>query len=131
MYQRNQLNGVRKYYRAECSTTESVGDFVFISGDMIDSKLNVRKCNSTDRAKMPAWGIVVRKNSDTECVVQRYGIIKDIYTGLTPGDFYWVDSSGELGDYERPGYAQLVGQALSTNVFFLWVEGQMTKLLAA
>lgn len=80
---------------------------------------------------MPAWGMVVRKDSDTECVVQRYGIVQNIYTGLVRNEYYWVDSVGELGDYPRPGFAQIVGQAISDNVFFLWIEQGMTKLLAA
>lgn len=131
MRQRNQPQGVRKYYRAECSLNEQVGDLVYISADMVGTKLTVRTCDSTDRDKMPAWGMVVQKASDTNCVVQRYGIVKDLYTGLTPGEFYWVDSDGELGDYVRPGFAQIVGQAISTDTFFLWIEQGMVKLLAA
>jgi len=131
MRQSNTLHYVRKYFDAKCSSSEQVGDLVFIYDGMIDGALVVRKCDPTDRAKMPAFGMIIEKTGTLDCVVQRHGMVFDLYSGLVPNDFYFVDLLGEVGDYPRPGYKQNVGQAIADNVFFLNIEIGMTKLLAA
>jgi len=129
MLRRNAVSGLRKYYRAVCTVSEQVGDLVYISGPMTGDKLTVRKCDPSDQNKMPAWGMIVRKDSDTDCVVQKYGFVAGVYSGLIPGAVYWVDSAGELGDYPRPGFAQIAGQAVDPDVFFLEIETNMTRLI--
>lgn len=104
-----------------------------MSGD----RIFVRTCDSTDRAKLPAWAMIVHKDNDTECVLQRWGPCEGIYgtpgpgpNALVPGDFYYVDPLGEVGDYTRPGYVQIVGQAYDYDALWLDFDPWLFKLLA-
>jgi hypothetical protein len=121
----------RQFYPGECTAAESVGDFVYIYGPMNGDRVVVRACDSTVRAKMPAWAMIVQKSSDTECILQRWGMVTNVYTGLTPGELYHVDQDGELGSYARPGFAQIVAQAIGTDELWLTIEPMIIKLLAS
>jgi hypothetical protein len=121
---RRERRPANDYWRATCTAAEQIGDFVYNHAPMEDGRLVVRTCDARDRAKMPAWGMVVRKLNTTECVVQRRGPVAGIYEDLELGIPYYVDGAGGLDSARtRPGYAQITGHALSSTVF--WVEPQL------
>jgi len=73
--------------RYTCTTTEAVGNAVYISASG-----NVRQANASDKTKSPAIGFVVFKIDDTTCLVQRTGTLRG-FGGLVPAD----PSIGEKG----------------------------------
>ena len=73
--------------------TDQVGDSVYIRGAM-NGFYKVAKTDPRYLTKMPAMGIIIRKWDYTSALVQLYGEIKGLYTGLTPGKRYFVGLDG-------------------------------------
>jgi hypothetical protein len=111
-----------------CTVVEEVGDMVYSYVDFLPGDtMEVRVCDSTDLAKLPAIGMIVEKPTSVLCVVQRIGVVSGVYTGLTRGKPYYVDENGELArwdDLVRPGWAQLVARAVSSEE--LWLDPQLS-----
>lgn len=77
---------------ATCTAAEAVGDLVYISGNKTGADYAVRKADVTDYTKMPVVAVIVYKISATKAVIQFGGEV-GLYTGLTPGQVYWVSDS--------------------------------------
>jgi hypothetical protein len=106
--------------------TDQVGDVVYIR-DRANGYYKVRKADATLNTKMPAIGVIIKKWNFTDCVVQLYGEIRNLYTGLTPGARYFVSPAGRPvlpTDFPNPGpgdryRVQTLGVALDVSVLLL------------
>lgn len=110
---------------ADCPAGIIVDDLVYVTGAAIGGIMQVDLVDVTDRAKMPAYGIVVSKSSATRCVVQTLG---KYTTGvaLTPGKPVYVGATGQptstkptLGGSPSIAITQIIGYAWDTNQMFL------------
>ena len=113
------VSSAEQTFNAECTVDEAIGNVVYIYGTKIGSLYRVRNADIDDISKMPAVGIVVRKPSSTECVVQVSGIAKSVLTGLTPNSYLFADTGSSLTQI-RPSnpisgirFIQIVAQAIS------------------
>jgi hypothetical protein len=105
--------------RANCLPTDLVGDCVRISSDKVGNKYQVQKVDIT--AGYPAVGIVVKKYSISDCIVQFHGPLMDVYSSLSAGFSYVVGTDSrpaKIGDanYPVPGgttFFQQIGVATS------------------
>lgn len=102
--------GVSFTVEAECLVSDAVGDAVYIRAPRTNGRYKVAKCDPTDPAKMPTWGIITQKAAGgTDCVVQYGGPSQGIYTGLTPGRRYFVGLDGRPAlpeDFSGPSPGQ-------------------------
>jgi hypothetical protein len=116
---------------ADCLTTDTVGDCVYIRANEGGGRYRVEKADPTDFNKMPAVAIIVEKTASTECSVQFVGPITDIYTGLTKGQMYCVDTNGRLTDVPPSSvsgtFVQHFGVALSSNIFHIFPSFMMVS----
>jgi len=110
---------------ADCPSGIVPDDLVYVTGTAIAGIMQVAKVDVTDRAKMPAYGIVVSKSTATRCVVQTLG---QYTTGvsLTPGKPVYVSATGQpisakptLGGAPAIAITQIIGYAWDTNKIFL------------
>jgi len=77
-----------------CVVSDLVGDFVYISGERVDDKWTVTKADPEDETKMPAVGVLIEKNSDTDGVIQLMGVCT-LFSGLdVTKDIYVLGPSG-------------------------------------
>ena len=123
MLRRNQSARTSPYFRALCTSAELVGRWVYSSGPKVGDLHQVRLADPSDETKMPIVGLVVKKLSETECIVQSHGRVEGVFSGLAIGRYNgWED--GEMDPLAPPvglyGYAwvQAVGNALSDDVFY-------------
>ena len=77
-------------FPANCLSSDSVGDFVYVSGPLIGGLRQVAGVNITAPATMPAIGVIISKSDTQTCVVQVQG--EYTLAGLTPGKRYWLDT---------------------------------------
>jgi hypothetical protein len=115
---------------AVCESTDSIGDMVYISGDvLLSGQFQVTKVDINDVSnfllKCSTIGMIVTKDSLDNCTIQVSGIVRNIYTGLTPGRYLFVGTDARLTHTSvlRPvtGYrsAQLGGVALASDVVLI------------
>lgn len=104
--------------------TDQVGDAVYIRGQM-NGTYKVARADVTLGVKMPAIGIILQKWGFTDCLVQMWGEVKGIYTGLSPGRVYFVNALGKP-DLVPPSpslggraYLQSIGVALDVAVLLI------------
>jgi len=83
-------------FKANCLDTDVVGNAVYVSSDKVGSLYQVTTVDITDKIKMPAFGIISRKSSLTECWVQFGGIIKNYSSGMTPNDRFFIGDDGKI-----------------------------------
>lgn len=113
--------------RADCLTTDIVGDIVRITGPKIGNRFQVAKIDISSLTDPPAVGIIVKKSvaGGTDCVVQFAGPMPGVYTALVTNSRYLVGTDGRLareGDANFPvpvsgsvTHFQLMGVATSTD----------------
>jgi len=112
-----------RYFQADCLATDALGHFVYVTGDLIAGVRQVTKVDITDRATMPAIGLLVRKPTATTCLVQIFGEI--LASGLTPPARYYVGADSKITDTPPlPGVGaeaviQVVGAALDSGTFLV------------
>lgn len=126
-----------RYYEADCSVTDAVGDFVYITGNPVAGLFQVTKVDITDPTHLPTSGIIVEKTTTTRCFVVRFGLV-DVSSfpsapTLTPQARYWIGFDGRLtGSLPIPvsgvGMAQMVGHAISSTELLLLEGTQPFKL---
>ena len=118
----------RKRIDAFCLSSDSVGRFVYISGDRVGKTYTVCTVDPLVRAKMPAIGLIIQKYTTTKCVVQLFGEVRGIFTGLTPGHYVFIGLSGELvsAPVDPPVgrflFHQMAGIAFASDVVFLYLD---------
>jgi hypothetical protein len=123
---------------ANCLSTDSVKDVVYISGDKGGGRYTVTKVNTAHAEAHRAIGIgvLIQKGVDpTLCKVQISGPLADLYTGLTPGRRLFVGTDSRLTEtppVPSTGSAllQKIGYALASNVVLVAPE-EPSRLLAA
>jgi len=105
--------------------TDQVGDAVYIRGQA-NGYYKVARADVGLYSKMPAIGILIQKWGFTDALVQLWGEIKNIYTGLSPGRTYFIDSAGRPTlvppDPATTGgraYLQVIGVALDVGVLLV------------
>jgi hypothetical protein len=104
---------------------DQVGDLVAVRSTS-NGIYKVWRANPAVRNRMPAIGVIVKKWSMTECIVQLYGPVLSIYTGLVPQTTYTVGDNGRpanpIPTPSAPGeirYIQQIGTPLSPTVLDL------------
>jgi hypothetical protein len=112
---------------AYCFVTDLVGDFVYIMGDKVGGTYQVSKADIDDVSKMPSVGVIVSKSSASDAVVQVLGLIRGLYSGLTPQKRYFLGAdSRPSATYTRPttGFrlVQVVGIAVASDELLLGFE---------
>lgn len=123
----------RKWLRANCLATDSVGDCVYVTGNEVGGLYQVSKADPTNWAKMPAVGVITSKRSPTECRVQFLGEIQNVYTGLTVRNILFVAVDGRLSPTPpapAPGgyaFVQPMGTVLSSARLMIMPNFSLTK----
>jgi hypothetical protein len=115
--------------------TDQVGDVVYIRS-AANGSYKVARCDPKNDLKMPGWGIIIAKWNYTSCLVQTYGEIKNIYTGLIPRRVYSISGDGRPKfppDGPDPGGTflhQNLGLATDVGVLFLNPSVDPTRRIA-
>jgi hypothetical protein len=113
---------------AFCLATDAVGDTVYIADAKVGDFYQVAKADIDDLAKMPGFGIIIHKSTSTQCIVQTSGIVRNVYTGLTPGKPLFIGTDGRLTETVTthnptgPRVLQVMGLALGASDLLLNVE---------
>ena len=125
-YSRNEVR------RAECTTAESVGDFVCIVADPPNGHDLVGKADPSDFGKMLAVGVIISKSSPTECLVQWLGETPNIFTGLSSGEVYFVGADSKIAEdppipTSVPLFTQFMGVATAPTRLYLRPNDHMVR----
>jgi len=114
-------------FKAACDTSDSVGDAAYTSGDTLGGLPQVRKVDVDDSAKRPGVGVIIRKLTSTTCIVQIGGIVRNVFSGLTPGKHLFISTSGQI-EQAPPAVptvgtrvVQAVGYALASDIVVIQV----------
>jgi hypothetical protein len=111
--------------QANCLAEDLVGDLVYVSGPMVDGLPQVTKIDILDRTKMPVFGILESKTSDTDCVVRTGGIAAGLAEGLIPQHRLFAGDDGRISQAVPPRPAeglklvQPMGIAIDESTFLL------------
>jgi len=113
---------------ADCLAGDAVGNAVAVTGPPV---AGVKQVATVDvGAGTSALGVIVDKPTATRCVVQTSGEVGG-YSGLTPGQVYWVASTGAPGAPPAPSvgkpvvYLQALGVAVSADTLYLRPDTSM------
>lgn len=98
--------------RAGCQATDVVGDFVSIVSDSILGVMQVEKVDVTDLSTMPSVGVIEKKITATDCLVQVAGTF--VTAGLTAGAPYVIGIDSQLS--LTPPVPALTGLAVAQGV---------------
>lgn len=126
---------VKDVRSAECTTLESVGDFVCIVDDPPNGYDLVAKANPADFTRMPAVGVIISKSSPTQCLVQWLGETPNIFSGLSSGEVYFVGTDGKIAEVPPvpttvPLFTQFMGIATSPTRLYLRPNDHMVRRIA-
>jgi hypothetical protein len=119
---------------AICLPTDGVGDLVYVTGNIIGTDYQVSKADPYNN-KMPAIAVIIHKINITKAVIQFEGNIKNIYSGLTPGKTYYVDTNGQPtltpppAPLNNKSYIQPIGVAVDSAILQLKPSKQLTVLV--
>lgn len=122
-------NRPAQWFQAACPSAALLGDMVYIDGERTGDIYPVRRCDISAQYQRPA-GMIVFKATSTSCLVQLFGEISDIYSGLTPGGHLFLGhGAGARLTHVFPGpatttklYSQLAGMALASDRLFLDIQ---------
>jgi hypothetical protein len=111
--------------RANCDAADAVGDFVYVTGPSVSGRYQVTRVNVGDAAKMPAVGIIVRKQTSTRCTVQTHGLLPVSWLVLIPQARYYVGAGSTLSTTPpaAPLLRQLAGTAIDASHLLLELVG--------
>jgi len=121
-------NSGTTFFRARCGVSVDTGDLIYLTGAVIGGYPEVDTVDIDQAGKNPAVGVVIKKRTSTECIIQVNGIIRNLFTGLTPGEFLFVNLSGGVTDtVPSPPPSgrraiQNVGSALKANELLLDIK---------
>lgn len=123
--------GLKNVRPAWCTASEVITDFVYVAGNPVSGKDQVRKADPSDFSKMPSVGVVINKSGDTQCQVQWMGETPDIFSGLTAGDIYFLGSDAKIAPNPPTSptgmFNQVVAVALSDTKAFINPENNLVK----
>lgn len=118
--------------RANCASADSVGAFVYVTGPSISGRYQVETVDVGDVTKMPAIGIITRKQSPTRCTVQTHGLlpVASFPLILTPQARYYVGAGSTLSTVPpaTPLLRQLAGTAIDASHLLLELVGLLAPL---
>lgn len=91
---------------AVCGASIAVGDCVRIQGTAPSGKLDVSLYtpDGLPGVPYPAVGVVATKTSDTTCRVVLWGVVTDVYTGMTPGVYQFVSAYGRCTETQPAAF---------------------------
>lgn len=118
-------------FLAQCQASDAVGDAVYVAGPASGTRFTVSKVDIDDAGKMPAIGVIIQKSSDTECVVQFQGIVRNIYEAMIPQKplFIGTDSRPSYNIPPRPlsgrRFVQHIAHALSETTVLISVRNPL------
>lgn len=120
-------NQASSYLQAYCLSSDAIGNCVYISNDKVGQFYQVTSVDidSTDIIESVAIGIIITKRIATECNIQVFGELENVYAGLTTGKvaYVGVDSKPTHTRPVKPisgkRMIQQIGFALSTNILFI------------
>ena len=119
--------GISSNLEADCPLSTSVGHFVYVTGPEVGGRLQVATVDVTNKSTMPAFGVVVRKDTPNRCVVMVRGEWS-IPGGASPHSRYFINTSGGAS-VSPPSTStggivvvQAVGYGLSTEKVRLTLE---------
>lgn len=118
--------GERIVRLANCTAVDLVGHCVEITGPVVLGRLQVAKMNPVLALKQ-AVGIIIDKQSVSECIVQLFGSVVGVYPTLVSGARYFVGTDSKLtivppSPLGGPGskmFVQMMGVALDAGEFLL------------
>ena len=119
------LTGENQYFKAICLATDLEGDFVYVMGNKVGAFYQVTKTDISTDAKVPAIGVIVRKQTSTFCTVQTTGLVRNLLTNLTPNATVFVGDDSRATETIPPRplagykYIQIVGRSMSETEFIL------------
>ncbi len=111
--------------RAICVATDPIGACVSVSSDKIGNKYVVSLTDVFVDMADQSVGVIIRKDSPTDCVVQFMGPVIGVYTGLVPGRRYYVGVGSLLAAmapvpaFSGVAYVQVMGVATGANELLL------------
>lgn len=110
----------RRFFLGSCDATVEVGHIVSISGP----GKQVSLLDVAQKTTFPAKGVVIALPAPGMALVQCYGIVKGIFTGLTPNANYFVgNDSRPSRTIPSPGggrvFVQIVGSAIDSDELLL------------
>ena len=123
----------RKWLKATCQASDSVGNCVYIAGPASAGLYTVTTGDPTDANKMPTVGIIMSKDSPTRCKVQWLGEIESVYTGMTVRKPLFVGLTGRLEEAPPSppisgyAFAQSLGTVLDSGKLLLIPNFHMVK----
>lgn len=113
---------------AFCSAAEVVGDCVYIYDNKFTNKPVVRKCDITDKTKMPCVALITEKITSTECKIKKINEV-DLYSGFISGSMIVVGLTGQpvmpsgLPDpVTTPHYVQVIGVSTNPDTVLLHID---------
>lgn len=130
---RGDLRYARYTQDVACLSTDSVGDPMCVRGDRVNGKWRVERADPTQDAKMPAIGILISKSTPTVGVIQLFGPVMDVFTGLDLNvRAYMVGASGISPTVPSPGgggyaWVQHIGKPVASDVLLLLGDLSMLK----
>lgn len=124
-----------KIVNANCLATDVVGDCIISTGDRISGFYQVTRIDPRVLSSGPSWGIIISKQTATDCVVQMFGVLDGVYTGLTVGKIQWVGLDGRLNDDNStvtalPAgqvFVQQMGLSIASDVVLLFPEQPIVR----
>ncbi len=113
-----------KIISATCLAGDTVGSPVYVSANPTGDIWAVSSADPANPAQMPAVGILISKPSPTAttCVVQLWGLVTGIYSGLTVGRAYYVVAGG-VSLSAPVANVQILAVAQAENV--IWLPGNL------
>lgn len=115
------LKSIGKVYttfQGVCAAGDAVGDMMYVSG----SGKAVAKADAFTAAKMPAVGPIISKPTSTSCIIQVSGIVYDVFSGLTPGQTYFIGAGGTISlvpPSPSVAYSQTIGISIDTDALLI------------
>jgi len=110
---------------ANCLAADDVGDCVYVTAPPVGDYVQVSRVDPTDVNAKHSIGIITVKIDATTCMVRLSGIMRDVYTGMTSGERYWIGADSKLTDV-KPAPApsdvfhlQIMGVALGDEELLL------------
>jgi len=121
---------VRKTQEVACLASDAVGEIMCMRGFMTPAgRWRVHKANNLESDRMPAVGVLIEKKTGTTGIMQIYGAVVGLFTGLDYTKKYFVGSNGVLDNVlpvptlGNKILVQKFGVPVDTDV--LWLSGEI------
>ena len=121
----------RDIREADCTVAEEIGHFVYVIGDPVSGRDQIRKSDPSNYDKMPAVGVLISKDTDTKCFVQWLGETPAIFTGLSTGEIYFLGADSNIAEVPPSPtptgtFVQPIGVAVAPDRVYVRPEANLT-----